>query len=91
MHAGAAEKSIVTKPFVFEGSELRINFATSARGYVYITLETEDGTKLESCETFGNSIDRLIHFNGDLSSLSGMPVTMTVRLLDADLYSFRFI
>ena len=91
MHAGASEKSVVTKPFVFEGNELRINFATSARGYAYVTLEAEDGTRLESCETFGNSIDRLIHFNGDLSSLSGKTVTMTVRLLDADLYSFRFI
>ena len=83
--------AVVTKPFVFEGNELRINFATSARGYAYVTLEAEDGTRLESCETFGNSIDRLIHFNGDLSSLSGKTVTMTVRLLDADLYSFRFI
>ena len=90
LHAGAKEKRIVTKPFQFDGSEMRINFATSARGYLYITLTAEDGTVLESCETFGNSTDRRVHFDGDAAALAGKAVTMTVRMLDADLYAIRF-
>jgi len=90
MHAGAKEKLLVTKPFIFDGDELRINFATSARGYLKITLEAENGTAIESCETFGNSIDRRVHFDGDVSALAGKNVTMKVRMLDADLYSIRF-
>lgn len=90
LHAGAKEKQIVTKPFIFDGSEMRINFATSARGYLFITLTAEDGTVLESCETFGNSTDRRVHFDGDVADLAGKAVTMTVRMLDADLYAIRF-
>jgi len=90
LHAGAKEKQIVTKPFIFDGSEMRINFATSARGYLFITLTAEDGTVLESCETFGNSTDRRVHFDGDVAALAGKAVTMTVRMLDADLYAIRF-
>lgn len=90
MHAGGSEKTLVTKPFLFEGNELFINFATSARGYVYITLESEDGQKLESGETFGNSIDRRVHFDQEVSVLSGKEITMTIRMFDADLYSFIF-
>jgi len=90
LHAGAKEKRIVTKPFQFDGSEMRINFATSARGYLFITLTAEDGTVLESCETFGNSTDRRVHFDGDAAALAGKAVTMTVRMLDADLYAIRF-
>ena len=91
MHAGGRERVVVTKPFTFDGDELRINFATSARGYLYITVTAEDGTVLESCETFGNRTDRTVHFNSDLSELKGKAVVMTVRMLDADLYSFRFL
>ena len=90
MHAGAKEKFVATKPFIFDGSEMRINFETSARGYLYITLTAEDGSKIESCETFGNSIDRLVHFDKDISAFSGKAVTMTVRMRDADLYAIQF-
>ena len=32
---------VVTKPFVFEGNEFYINFATSAKGGIYITMKDE--------------------------------------------------
>ena len=90
MHAGAKEKLVATKPFIFDGSEMRINFETSARGYLYITLTAEDGSKIESCETFGNSINRLVRFDKDIAAFSGKSVTMTVRMRDADLYAIQF-
>lgn len=81
---------VVTKPFVFTGSSLFMNFSTSAAGYMKISLHHGD-TTLESGEIFGDSIDRNIVFeNGDLSALAGKPVTMEIEMSDADVYSFIF-
>ena len=92
LHAGAKEREIVTKPFIFKGSELTMNLETSARGYIYVALEAENGTKAESCETFGNSINRKIAFDDPeaVKRMAGKPVTMRIRMLDADVYSVRF-
>ncbi len=91
LHAGEKEKSIVTKPFIFSGNEMRINFSTSALGYMFLTLTADDGTEIHTCETFGDSTDRRIHFYGDLEAFSGKPVILTVRMKDADLYAIRFL
>ncbi len=91
LHAGAKEKLIVTKEFSFDGDTLYANIATSARGYAYFTLKGEDGSLLTSCEIFGNSTDKRIRFPGDdLSAFRGKPVTLTVRMREADLYSIQF-
>ena len=91
MHAGEKEKMLVTKKFTFEGSELYVNFSTSALGYMYFTLVDADGNRYESCETFGDRIDRRIPFeDGVVEKLSGKPVTLEVRMRDADLYSIMF-
>ncbi|MBP5640581.1 MAG: hypothetical protein J6X55_13940 [Victivallales bacterium] len=89
LHADGRELTAVTKPFTYDGTELRINFETSARGYLFIAIVTEDGRRIESCETFGNAIDRKVVFNEPLPP-AGTTVTMEIRLLDADVYSFQF-
>lgn len=81
---------VVTKPFIFAGSKLSINFATSAAGYVKINLAGE-GKELVSVELFGDSLDRSVFFEGgEVASLSGKPVTMEITMSDADIYSFKF-
>ena len=90
-HAGESEKILVTKPFVFSGSDLFVNFETSALGYMYFTIVDKDGTRYESEETFGNSIDRKVYFGDDVvKNLSGKLVTLEVRMCDSDLYSIMF-
>ena len=85
------EEIIVTKPFVFEGENLYINFSTSAMGGMCFTLIDEDGNKIESCETFGDSTDRKVIFDeGAVAKLSGKKVTMEIKLFDGDIYSMRF-
>lgn len=86
---------ISTKPFVFDGKELFINFSTSARGYVFIELQDEHGEPIEgfrSCEIFGDSLERPVYFgeSSDLSSLAGKPIRMKITMSDADIYSFVF-
>lgn len=85
------EEKIVTKKFVYEGDNLYINFSTSAMGYMYFTLIDEHGNRFESCETFGDSVERKVIFDeGVVTSLSGKAVTMEIRMFDADIYSMQF-
>lgn len=91
LHAGAEEELVVTKPFVYHGSELYANIESSAWGYLYFTLILPDGSRVESTEIFGNSVDRRIHFpEQELSAWSGTEVVLEVRMRDADLYAIRF-
>ena len=91
MHAGEKEKMLVTKQFTFQGKDLFVNFSTSALGYMYFTLVDEDGKRYESCETFGDRTDRRVPFEeGAVEKLSGKPVTLEVRMRDADLYAIVF-
>jgi len=84
------ESVLYTKPFIFEGKDLFINFSTSAYGSMTFTIKDEDGNSISSCPTFGDSTDRRVRFHGDLSAFAGKPVTMTVRMFDCDFYSFIF-
>ena len=91
--ADFAGGTVLTKPFVFEGEELYLNFATSALGHVRIVICDQEGNVIPGYDTgriFGDSIRRKAGFAEDLSALSGKPVRLRIELKDADLYSFRF-
>jgi hypothetical protein len=90
-HATYKPQSLVTKPFIFSGRDLSINFASSAAGFVTVRLCADDCV-LTSGELFGNSLDRRVAFEGgDVSRIAGQPVTMEMELSDADIYSFQFM
>ena len=93
LHAKYKEARVLTKPFVYDGDTLHINFSTSALGHMYFTLIDEEGNRYESAETFGDSVDRVVHFLDEnaVKNLCGKPVTLEVRMCDADLYSIQFI
>jgi hypothetical protein len=81
---------IVTRPLVFAGGSLSINFSSSAAGSVRIRLEGED-TALDSIALFGDSVNRTVEFQaGKLEALAGTPVEMEITMSDADIYSFQF-
>ncbi len=86
-YAGAV---VTTKPFTFDGKGIALNFSTSARGYLYVTLTAADGTVAKSCEIFGDSCDRVIDFDIDLSAFAGKETVMEIRMRDADLYAVKF-
>ncbi|MBS3777522.1 MAG: hypothetical protein KGY70_20180 [Bacteroidales bacterium] len=89
---------MVTKPVIFSGDQLEINFSTSAAGSLKVELQDENGKPipgftLDDCpEIYGDAIERTVEWNSnaDLSKLAGKPVRMRFVLKDADLYSFRF-
>ena len=81
----------MTKPLVFKGKKLVVNFSTSARGRVRVVLRSDGGRTLESVELFGDQVDRPVPFEGgDAAQLAGRPVVIEFDFFDADLYSFRF-
>jgi hypothetical protein len=98
LKAGYDGGELLTKPFVFEGSELEINYSTSAAGGIWIEIQDKDGNPvsgytLENCqEIIGNEISRLVSWDGktDVNDLAGTPVRLRIFLKDADLYSFKF-
>lgn len=91
-HAKANGAVVSTKPFVFEGGEMQINFATSAFGSVYITMRDKDGNEAKTCELFGNSDHRRVVFeNANISDFAGKEVTLTFEMKDAKLYAFAFL
>ncbi len=89
---------LITKPIVFEGDELVLNFATSAAGDIYVELCDVDnkpipGFAIEDCEpVFGDAVARVVTWKkgADVSSLAGKPIRLRFKMKDADLYSIRF-
>ena len=82
---------LVTKPFVYEGKELEINFETSALGYMKFKLRDTDGNEIYSKEVMGDKVDRIVGFeNGTPADLCGKEVVMEIEMSDASIYSFKF-
>lgn len=98
LRAGYHGGEMVTKPLVFAGRALSLNFATSAAGGVKVELQDADGQplpgfSLADCqEQIGNELERVVNWKGgsDLSALAGKPVHLRFVLKDADVFAFRF-
>jgi hypothetical protein len=98
MNAGYHGGEFVTKPLIYKGSRLAINFSTSAAGSIWVELQTMDGKAIEGftldeCdEIIGDEIARTVTWSGsaDLARLAGKPVKVRFKLKDADVYSLQF-
>jgi hypothetical protein len=98
LQAGGEQGEVLTRPLVFSGDRLVVNYATDAVGWLRFELCESDGTPIEgftladSEVVFGNEIEHAVAWDGDgdLSALAGRPVRLRVRLENADLYSIRF-
>ena len=89
---------LLTKPFVFTGKNLRINFSSSAAGGIQVEIQDEMGNvipgyPINDCPPiFGDAIERKVNWKdgSDLSNLAGKVVRLRFVIRDADLYSFQF-
>lgn len=87
-----------TKPLVFEGSKLMLNFSTAAVGSVLVEIQDAQGKPLEGyaladcAEVFGDSLEREVVWKSgaDVSKLVGKPIRLRLVMKEADLYSLRF-
>lgn len=98
VRAPYAGGELMTKPLVFSGGALYLNFATSAAGDIRVELQRPDGTPIEghtladSAVILGDMLDRVVRWNGsdDVSALAGKPVRIRFVMRDADLYAIQF-
>jgi hypothetical protein len=97
IHTGPKEGELLTKPVVFTGNELVLNFSTSAAGGVRVELRKAGGKPipgftLADCEVaYGDAIERPMKWKGgDLKTLAGQPVQLRFVMKECDVYSYRF-
>ena len=96
---------VLTRPFKFEGSNLVLNFSTSAAGSIRLEIQDEDGSPLpgfslaESPLIWGDEVEQTVRWKRShsqatseepLKRLSGKVVRLRFLMKDADLYSLRF-
>lgn len=91
-HAGYAGGEVVTAPFVYAGTGMELNFATSAAGSVRVELLSAGGERLaEGRECIGDEVACRTAFARPLGEWQGRPVRLRFRLRDADLFAYRFV
>lgn len=97
VNAGYAGGAMLTKPFVYAGSELVLNYATSAAGSVQVEIQEENGKALpgfalQDCALmYGDEIEKKVQWRGgSVSELAGQRVRLRFVMKDADLFAMRF-
>jgi hypothetical protein len=90
---------LITKPLIFAGRRLEINYATSAAGQMRVEIQDAEGKALPGfaladCEPiWGDHTGRMVKWKGgdDVSALAGESVRLRFEMSDADLFSLRFV
>lgn len=96
--AGYEGGEVVTRPLVFAGGRLHLNFSTSAVGSIRVEIQDGNGTAIpgfaleDSTELIGDRLDQIATWGerDDLSALAGKPVRLRFVLKGADLHALRF-
>ena len=98
LHTDARGGEMVTKPLIFKGDSLIINFSTSAAGSVRIEIQDAEGKPVpglamsDAPEIYGDDVEFVVPWKAgaSLAALAGKPVRLRFAMKDADLYSLMF-
>ncbi len=98
MSAPLSGGEMVTKPIVFQGNRLVLNFSTSAAGTILVEIQDAAGKPIpgfalaDCAEVFGDELEREVTWKQgpDVGKLAGKSVRLRFTLKDADVYSLRF-
>src|SRR6185436_9843177 len=98
MHAGHGGGEFTTLPLTFSGTNLLLNYASSAAGSVQVEIQDAEGKPVPDFSLadvkllFGDELEAVVRWKSgkDVSSLMGTPVRLRFVMKDADLYSLRF-
>ena len=97
IRAGYHGGEMTTKPLVFGGTNLHLNYATSAAGSIAVEVQDAEGHPIEgytlddSEVLYGDTLDGRIRWRNesDIAGLAGTTVRFRFVLNDADLFAFR--
>lgn len=89
---------MLTKPLIFKGRTLMMNYSTSAVGSIKVEIQDEHGKPVpgfalaDSTEIYGDEIERAVSWRHgtDVSPLAGRTARLRLAMKDADLYSICF-
>ncbi len=105
VHADYAGGELRTRPLIFQGENLILNFATSAAGSIRVEIQDVEGNPLpgfgleDSPLIWGDQIEQTVTWerthakatsDKPLARIAGKPVRLRFVMKDADLYSLRF-
>ncbi|MDR2100990.1 MAG: hypothetical protein LBP43_00290 [Treponema sp.] len=97
------QRTVLTKPLVFEGTALSLNMSTGAAGFVLVEFLDPEGRPIPNYsgpgayKLFGDDADiKALFWRGDaasedLSPLAGKPVRLRFTLSEARLYAMQFV
>lgn len=98
IHTTATQGEIVTRPIVFSGSQLELNFSSSAAGSLRVEFQNIDGSPLPGLTLadfppiYGDDISYQVQLKtpAALKKIAGQPVRLRFVMTECDLFSFRF-
>lgn len=90
---------MLTKPVVFKGTKLVVNYSTSAVGGIKVEIQDQSGAAVpgfaltDATEIYGDEIERVVSWRHgpNMGRLAGKPIRLRFLMKDADLYSMRFV
>lgn len=94
VHAGYYGGTLTTKPFIFEGNKLVLNYSTSAFGSIQWELIDSNGNPIPSFSydqtqpISGDEVEHVIDIPVP-KNLSAVPVRLRFSMRDSDLYSVQ--
>ena len=88
---------VLTKPLIFGGNALHLNYSTSVAGCIHVEIQDLAGKPMEGFAApdmlplLGDRLDAEIRWKqgSDLSALIGKPVRFRFILKDADIFAMR--
>lgn len=98
VNAGFKPGEFITKPFVFAGEYLELNYSTAGAGEIRVEIQNADGSpitgvSLDDCQPLkGDAIggDVLWKETESLSHLADKPIRLRFLMREADIYSLKF-
>lgn len=98
VNAGFDEAELVTRPLIFQGRQLFLNYATSAGGRLRAEIQDVSGNPiagftLEDCKPLiGDRIEQAVLWTSgkDLGKLAGTPVRIRFVIQEADIFALQF-
>lgn len=99
LRAGGGGGLVVTRPVIFKGDVLMLNYRAGGSGSIRVAIENSDGRPLEGlgfkdCSPLtGDEIEAPVRWRGgasDIKQLEGKKVRIRFLLQNADLFSFQF-
>ena len=98
VNAGYGGGEVTTRPLVFDGSELELNYSTAGAGEIRVEIQDTKGHPiagytLEDCDTIkGDAIAGHVKWkdSANVGKLAGQSIHLRFVMNEADLYSLQF-